>query len=314
MESRANYVATGAFVLLVLAGIVAAALWLAGAQFNTQYALFETHVSSSVSGLDTGAPVRLNGINVGRVAGIQQDSQNPQDVVVLLQIRQDAIIRADSTASLEMQGLTGGRYVEISGGTLAAPKLTAAAPGQHNPTIAWHPSSFDALFENAPELMKHLNVIADELQSVLDERNRRAITDTLQNLSDMTAMLHQRSHDLDHLLADGGSTLQNLARASANLNALLDRFQGTSTNVDRLIASANQTFVRTTKLADDLDDVVRTSRPGLRELTTTVPGRLDTLLVMANRLAASLDRVSAQLERDPSSVLFGARQGGYKLK
>jgi ABC-type transporter Mla subunit MlaD len=35
MESRANYVATGAFVLLVLAGIVVAALWLSGAELNT---------------------------------------------------------------------------------------------------------------------------------------------------------------------------------------------------------------------------------------------------------------------------------------
>ncbi|MBV8616816.1 MAG: MCE family protein, partial [Acetobacteraceae bacterium] len=127
MESRANYVATGAFVLLVLAGIVIAALWLAGAQFNTQYAVFQTRVSGSVSGLDAGAPVRLNGIGVGRVASIQQDPQNPGDVIVLLQIRQDATIRSDSVASLEMQGLTGGRYVEVSGGTLASPRLTAAA-------------------------------------------------------------------------------------------------------------------------------------------------------------------------------------------
>src|ERR1700761_4440450 len=123
MESRANYVATGAFVLLVLAGIVVAALWLSGAQLNTPFAFFETHVSDSVGGLDAGAPVRLNGINVGRVASIRQDPENPDDVILLLQIRQDAIIRADSVASLEMQGLTGGWYVEISGGTLASPRL-----------------------------------------------------------------------------------------------------------------------------------------------------------------------------------------------
>ena len=72
MELRANYVATGAFVLLVLVGIVAAALWLAGVHVNTRYAVFETRVSGSVSGLATGAAVRLNGIDVGRVAGIQQ--------------------------------------------------------------------------------------------------------------------------------------------------------------------------------------------------------------------------------------------------
>ncbi len=313
MEPRANYVATGAFVLMVLAGIVAAALWLSGAQLNTPYAAFETHVSGSVNGLGAGAPVRLNGMNVGRVANIQQDPANPQDVILLLQIRQDAVIRADSVASLEMQGLTGGRYVEISGGTFASPRLTASA-GLPPPTIASRPSALDALFNNAPEFMKHLNVIADRLEVILDDRNRRAISDTLANVSDLTTRLDQRSQDVDRLLADGGTALQNLARASATLNVLLEHYQGASTDVDRLIASANVTFVQATKLARDIDDVVRTSRPGVRELTTTVPARLDALLIMASRLTASLDRVSAELERNPSSILFGARQEGYRPK
>jgi ABC-type transporter Mla subunit MlaD len=159
-----------------------------------------------------------------------------------------------------------------------------------------------------------LNIIADRLEAVLDDRNRRAISETLSNVSDLTKRLDQRSQDLDRLLADGGETLQNLVRASATLNALLEHFQGTSTNIDQLIGSANLTFVQATKLAHDLDDVVRTSRPGVRELTTTVPGRLDELLIMANRLTASLDRVSAELERNPSSILFCTRQEGYRPK
>jgi phospholipid/cholesterol/gamma-HCH transport system substrate-binding protein len=313
MEARANYVAIGAFVLLVLAGIVAAALWLSRAELNIPYTAFETHVSGTINGLDAGSPVRLNGINVGRVANIRQDPENPDEVVLLLQIRQDAIIRGDSVASLAMQGLTGGRYVEITGGTLATPRLTASA-GARPPTIASRPSSLDALFNNTPELMRHMNVIADRLEAILDDRNRRAISDTLANVSDLTTRLDQRSQDLDRLLTDGGTAMQNLARASATLNVLLEHYEGRSTDVDRLIASANMTFVQATKLARNLDDVVQTSRPGLHELSTTVPARLDALLIMATRLTASLDRVSTELERNPSSILFGPRQEGYKPK
>lgn len=311
MESRANYVATGAFVLLVLVGIVAAALWLAGVHVNTRYAVFETRVSGSVSGLATGAAVRLNGIDVGRVAGIQQDSRDPEDVIVLLQIRQDATMRSDSVASLEMRGLTGVQYVEISGGTLASPKLTAAA-GQRYPMIAWRPSSLDAMFEKAPELMTRLNVIADRLQAVLDDRNRRAIAEMLANMNDLTTKLDRHSQDVDRLLADADSALHNLARAGATLSALLEHLHDTPADLKRLIASVNLAFARATRLADNLDDVVRTSRPGLHELTTTVPARLNALLTMASRLTASLDRLSAELERNPGSVLFGVNQQGYK--
>ncbi len=311
MESRANYVATGAFVLLVLAGIIAAALWLAGAQFNMRYADYETHVAGSVSGLDVSAPVRLNGIEIGHVASIEQDARDPADVIVRLQIRQDATIRRDSVASLEMAGLTGGRYVEISGGTLGSPRLTAA-PGQPNPVIASQSSSLDALFADAPKLMSQLNSIAARLQAVVSDQNIHAISDALTNLDELTAHLSQRSQDLDRLIDDGGATLHNLARASATLNTLLDHFQGTPAELDRLLASANLTFNRATNLANNLNDVVRTSRPGLNELTTTVPARLDELLTTANRLTISLDRLSSELERNPSSILFGASQQGYR--
>jgi phospholipid/cholesterol/gamma-HCH transport system substrate-binding protein len=313
MEARANYVATGAFVLLVLAGIAVAALWLAGGHLNTRYALFETHVSGSVSGLESGAPVRLNGIQIGRVANIQQDPENPAGVILLLQLRQEAVVRTDSTASVEMQGLTGARYVEISGGSPASTRLTTTA-GKHYPAIASRPSSLNALLDNAPELMNHLNIIADRLQAVLDDPNRRAISQILANMDDLTTRLDKRSQDLDRLMTDGDVILQNLTQASATLNVLLNHFQGTSADVDRLIASANMTFARATKLAGNFDDIVRAGRPGLRELTTTVPARLDALLMTASRLAASLDRVSGELERNPSILLFGARQEGYRPK
>ncbi|MBV8456719.1 MAG: MCE family protein, partial [Acetobacteraceae bacterium] len=279
MESQANYVATGAFVLLVLAGIIAAALWVAGAQFNTHYDVYETHIPGSVAGLDSGAPVKVNGIDVGHVSSMEQDVRNPADVNLLLQIRPNATIRSDSVASLQMQGLTGGRYVEITGGTLASPKLSAE-PGQRYPTIAARQSSLDALFNDVPQLMKNLKVIADGLQSILDDRNRHSIDQTLASLSDLTTKLDQHSQDLDRMLANGDSTLHNLARASANLDTLLARFQGTPQELDRLIASANL-------LTDNLNDAVRTSLPGLHELTTTVPARLDALLAMATRLTAS---------------------------
>ena len=313
MEPQANYVATGAFVLLVLAGIAAAALWLAGAHVNTRYATDEIRVAGLVGGLNVGAPVRLNGIDVGHVASIRQDARDPQDVLVDLNIAATAVVRSDSAASLEMQGLTGERYVEISGGTLASSRLMAA-PGQSHPIIPWRPSSLDALFNNAPEVLKRLNVIAARTANVLGAGNQQAISATLANVSHLTATLNAHSSDLVRLLADGDASLRSLTATSERLDALLDHVQGTSIKVDRLVASADLTFARSTRLINDLDNVVRSGRPGLHRLTTTVPEHLDAPLITANRLTASFDRLSTELQRNPSSVLFGARQEGYRPK
>ena len=107
METRANYVAVGAFVLTVLAGVFVAVLWLARVQFETGYKYYETHVAGPVTGLGSGALVRLNGIEIGRVTRIELDPKDPQLVRLILQVRNTVEIRTDAVASTETLGLTG---------------------------------------------------------------------------------------------------------------------------------------------------------------------------------------------------------------
>jgi phospholipid/cholesterol/gamma-HCH transport system substrate-binding protein len=313
MEARANYVAVGAFVLLVLAGILVGSLWLARVQFSTQYHYVETSIAGPVSGLSTGAVVRLNGIDVGRVANIDLDPDDPTLVNLLLQIRGSIAIHSDAVASIESQGLTGVSYVEMSGGTRNSPPLTTP-PDQKYPRIASRPSSLQQVFNGAPELVGRLLVIGDRLESLLDDKNRDAIAQTLGNVRDATGVLAHRSKDIDQLVADGATAMHNLANASASLEVVATNLERSSDKSDQLIASARDTFDRATKLASDLDALVQTSRPGLRELTTNGVAQLDELLAETRRLVASLNRVSTGLEREPSRLLLGVRREGYQPK
>jgi phospholipid/cholesterol/gamma-HCH transport system substrate-binding protein len=270
-------------------------------------------VAGPVTGLGVGAPVRLNGIDVGRVTTMALDPKDPRLVILLLQVRDNIEIHSDSVASIESQGLTGVSYVEISGGTLGSP-LLVAAEGQKYPQIASRPSSLQEVFDNAPELLSRLLIIADRLEAVLDGKNRSAIAETLVNIRDTTGMLSRRSKDIDQLIADAGTTMHNLADSSATLKSTLANLDRTSGKADGLIASANTTFDHATKLATDLDSLVQSSRPGLRDLTTNGTTQLTELLSEARRLVASLNRVSTGLERDPSRLLLGDRHEGYQPK
>src|SRR5579862_7629060 len=123
METKANYVAVGAFVLACILGIVIALLWLAGFQYSREYALYQTSFVGPVTGLGDGTPVRYNGIDVGRIQDLNFDPSDPKKVVVKMQIKPDLKIPSDSEASIASEGLTGGNYVEIEGGSAGAPKL-----------------------------------------------------------------------------------------------------------------------------------------------------------------------------------------------
>src|SRR6201996_6157431 len=123
METKANYVAVGAFVLICVIGLVVTLLWLAGAQYSQEYSYYQTIFKGSVSGLGKGPLTPYNGLQVRRVTDLTFDPSDPQSVIVTLQVQPNLNIREDSVASIASQGLTGGSYVEVRGGTAKSPLL-----------------------------------------------------------------------------------------------------------------------------------------------------------------------------------------------
>src|ERR1700679_2634594 len=120
METRANYVAVGGFVLILILGAAAMLLWLVSGKFSAHDAFYEIDFTGSLAALSKDSPVRLHGIEVGHVKDIRIDPVNPKLVRATIQVDPVTIIRSDAIASLERQGLTGGPYMEIGGGTRTA--------------------------------------------------------------------------------------------------------------------------------------------------------------------------------------------------
>src|SRR3954470_14133306 len=118
METKANYVAVGAFVVLCVIGLVVSIMWLAGVQYAQEYSYYTADFKGPVTGIGKGTVTRFNGIDVGRIAALKLTPTEPQAVIVTLQVQPNLNIREDSVASIESQGFTGATYVEISGGTV----------------------------------------------------------------------------------------------------------------------------------------------------------------------------------------------------
>ena len=150
METKANYVAVGAFVLACVIGLVVTILWLAGAQYSQEYAYYQAYFKGPVTGLGKGTVTRYNGIEVGRITDLEFDPNDPQRVIVTLQVQPNLNIREDSVASIDSQGLTGGSYVEITGGTAKSP-LLVAKEGQRYPVIRTKQSTLPSWSNRRPK-------------------------------------------------------------------------------------------------------------------------------------------------------------------
>ncbi|MBS0281037.1 MAG: MCE family protein [Proteobacteria bacterium] len=286
METKANYVAVGAFVLACVIGLVITIMWLAGAQYSQEWAYYQTYFKGPVTGLGKGTVTRYNGIDVGRVTELKFNPNDPQSVIVTMQVQPNLNIREDSQASIESQGLTGGTYVEISGGTAKSPVLTAKE-GQDYPVIRAKQSTLQQLEQSAPEVVAKLNIAVTRLNDVLSDQNRKSLTNVLSNLDQTTSAIAKRSADIDATIRNANTATANLRDASQDLKPTLARVDTTVQKFD--------------KVADDADAILKGE----------ALSQISSLVNEMRRLVTSLTRFSDQLNREPTKLLFGDRRKGY---
>jgi phospholipid/cholesterol/gamma-HCH transport system substrate-binding protein len=308
METRANYVAVGAFVLLVLTGAVVALMWLARGEFNREATFYDIYFVGSVTGLTQGSAVRYNGIQVGRVVEIRIDPQNLSQVRATIEVDPTTTVNSDAVASLEIQGLTGTAFIEITGGSQNAAPVQRRE-GERYPVIASRPSGLQQVVMSAPEALTRLIDVADRLAMIFDDKNRAALSETLENLRRLSAVVAARTGDVDSAVGDAAASMRELRGTIVDLHQLVAK-GGEGRDVLASIDSASHKLDR---LAEHLDMLVQENRPPLREFGQNGLNQVSQLLVESRAVIANLNRITTEIQRDPTRFLFGGeRREGYQ--
>ena len=100
MESRANVIAAGLFVIAMTIGLVAAALWLSRDSLDRVRYLVVARIP--VSGLHVKAAVRLRGVDIGRVESIGFDPQDRRTILVGIAVDRSAALSRGAYGQLAL--------------------------------------------------------------------------------------------------------------------------------------------------------------------------------------------------------------------
>ena len=293
METRANYVLVGSSVLAAILAIIIFVFWLGRSQFDNKEDIYYTYFTGSVAGLSGGSPIRYRGVPVGAVGNIEIDPQNVEQIRVTLKIRPNTPIKADSVASLETAGITGGSYVELSGGTRASPPLTAE--DDKIPVIRSEDSSLQSALDEAPKLLGKLTVLADSANAALSADNVKALSDTLTHLQSIAA-------NIDGLTPEAKHTVDNISVMTDDLRARLPMLMDTIRDDGVSIKGAADEFHR---VGTSVDALIAENRVPLREFTGNGLSEISGLVTELRGLTETLTRVADRLDRDPQRYLFG---------
>jgi phospholipid/cholesterol/gamma-HCH transport system substrate-binding protein len=342
METRANHIMVGFFVLLLAFGLLGFVLWLAKFQFDQEFARYDIVFERTVTGLREGSAVRYSGVHVGEVIAVDLDPDRPTAIRVTIEVQKRTPVRADSLATLELEGLTGGRYVLLSGGDAGAPPLEPP-PGRDRAEIPPGSSSFEQVLEDAPEVLENINLLLLRAQALLSDTNLSNIEQLIGNLTAVTAAIADNRGNVEKLIADAVLTMENLRDATGSLETMagsletnvqllteradstLTAFESMAGSIDRevtltsrdargLIASLKETAGNLSGATNELEAMLAENREPIRDFTNTGLYELSNLLTEARELIIVLNRVTTEVQRDPARFLFGDQQQGYEAQ
>ena len=310
MDRDANYVAVGAFVVVVLAMAVVFVLWYTNTHERREYQRYEVYFSGSVSGLNEGSTVRYLGVNVGKVQRIRLDARAADRVQALIDVEKTTPVTHDTLARLSMQGVTGLLFIDLSQSARNAASASPEVPSEQFPVIRSVPSDLDLFLSGLPELVADANRVTRRLNQVLSDENLAAVRG-------IAATVRAATEPLPGVTRDAGKLVAELRAAVAEAAAV-------AASARRIVGTAEPEFgaaaVRLRELSEHLaalsgrlDTLLSRHESDLDRFTGAGLDQLQQLLREGRDAAAEVHELARGLREQPSSVLYERPATGVEI-
>jgi phospholipid/cholesterol/gamma-HCH transport system substrate-binding protein len=202
----------------------------------------------NVTGLQQGAPVKLNGVTVGFVEDIVLPTDPAEQRIIVrftLNAGYTERIRTDTEVSIKTIGLLGDKYLEIRGGSASQERVLEGGT-----VTGKDPAEVAAFVESGEDLMENLLAISSSLKNIL-----RRVEAGEGLLGEMTIAPHtgeRLSDTLNTTLIAMRSILNRMDSGKGLLGALLRNDEAARSLLEDAQASASLIRELTTTVTDDL--------------------------------------------------------------
>jgi phospholipid/cholesterol/gamma-HCH transport system substrate-binding protein len=309
MEREANYAAVGAFVLLVTLAGALFVYWYSDTREHRDFNRYEIYFTGSVSGLEKGAAVRYLGVPVGRVNDLRIDPRDSSRAEVIVDIDSSTPVSEHTVAELELQGVTGLLYIDLSEDRSGKP-LPPTVASLRYPVIRSTTSRFDVFLTGLPEVLAAVGNLVDRASRLLSDDNIAGVSSTVANFD-------KASRDLPHTLKELNSLIAELRGASAELSASARIAHGILQTVDPDVRAA---AARLRAIADSLGDassqldkLIAENRQDIRSFTRQGLPEIERFVREGRAAARDIRELSNSLRDNPAQLLYQTPQRGVEI-
>ena len=273
----------GLFVTLTTALGIVTIVWLTGVRLGGGHMTLLARFTESVTGLERNAPVRYQGLRVGRVERIAVAVDAPEAIEVTLSIDPTTRLFVGTVAQLDPAGLTGLKAINLAPGDVHGPRLKDGA------MLPARGSFFDRITSNATAMVTDVRHVAELMTHLISPESRGRLEHLIAGLDHLVTrvdlIMAQPGHPGESLLQHLDDLAQAATTAAVTIHGATlmaqDRLQRASPALNHVA----QTVVQVDRLVQDADGTLRAGRADLLHMLGSLRDTGDNLRLMSEQLA-----------------------------
>jgi phospholipid/cholesterol/gamma-HCH transport system substrate-binding protein len=283
--SKAEKARLGIFLIGTVAFLAVVLFIMVGKKFLTKKVPFYTRLDESVSGLELGTPVKQNGVEVGNIVSINTDPKDISKSVVNFEVSKGTPMKADMTASLGSYGITGLKYLEITGGSYSAPDIPAGGE------VKSEMSTLGKLTQRADSIAYKVDRLLGNVISFTESQNREQLEHLIKSSANLSASLDSLARDVNGIKPGKrmDAILSSMEAASATIKTKVQKME-----LEQTVHEYRKAAEGITGVAQKVDVTVLRVQ---EDLAQTMSNLKETM--------KNMNSFSRQIKENPSVLLRG---------
>jgi phospholipid/cholesterol/gamma-HCH transport system substrate-binding protein len=291
METKANHILIGAFILLATLTGFAFVFWIqnygTGTSVNRYHVLFK----GPVTGLAPASTVLFNGLKVGKIEGFEIDPKDPRNTKVLITIRRNIPVRNNSYARIVSQGLSAYSSVMITPGTPDAALLVMLDDGKLPVINAAPGGGSSSVFEAAPQVLDNANTVLRRIDELV-ANNEKLVRDTLKNIEGFTRELDRNKDKIASLMDNANKTVVTANKAAKKASDTMERLDRLLASNEKGIGETIAAIAATSKNAEKFSAMLVSKEADIKTIIDNVRVMSEQFKGVAAKLETTLDGIS----------------------
>jgi phospholipid/cholesterol/gamma-HCH transport system substrate-binding protein len=285
----------GLIIVASLAIVVGFIILIGGNRLFEKFDTYSVQVMNT-SGLETGAPVKLGGVRVGRVLDVRAPEKSGEPVTIEIGIKRGTALYRGTKAMITQAGFVGDIYLLLTVDNTTAERIKT---GDLIPSS--EKAQFDVIMAKMEGLSQSVDNLIKDINKLFSQKNITGIETLIGNTNNAIV---SGSTSLDKVATSLKATTDKLEHV---LNEIEDLIRGNKGEVSQLVKKAREDIEKAGEMIKSIDSTAKSVEKTSRSVDRAVDTQsrnLENLINTMTKTTEELQDLLQEIKHKPWGLLY----------